>query len=60
MVLDSGNIVVCAHLHSNMRTLINALRQEFDTPLSLYLKEGGFFRGLCDKSNITERDILKD
>ncbi|RDB26210.1 Multidrug resistance-associated protein 1 [Hypsizygus marmoreus] len=30
---------------------------EFDTPWNLFMREGGFFRGLCDKSNITLRDI---
>ncbi|KAF8972122.1 P-loop containing nucleoside triphosphate hydrolase protein [Flammula alnicola] len=30
---------------------------EFDTPLSLYSKSEGLFRGLCDQSNITENDF---
>ncbi|KAJ7165411.1 P-loop containing nucleoside triphosphate hydrolase protein [Mycena filopes] len=32
---------------------------EFDTPLSLFTQEGGLFRSLCDKSNITSSDIEK-
>ena len=31
--------------------------QEFDTPLSLYNHDDSIFRGLCQKSNITEKDI---
>ncbi|KAF9565380.1 ABC protein, partial [Agrocybe pediades] len=31
---------------------------EFDTPLNLYRKQDGFFRGLCENSNIEEQDIL--
>ncbi|KJA26268.1 hypothetical protein HYPSUDRAFT_36540 [Hypholoma sublateritium FD-334 SS-4] len=32
---------------------------EFDTPLALYSNTSGIFRGLCDKSNIEEKDILQ-
>ncbi|KAJ7717861.1 ABC protein [Mycena metata] len=32
---------------------------EFDTPLTLFSKEEGLFRSLCDKSNITSADIEK-
>ncbi|KAF9048460.1 ABC protein [Panaeolus papilionaceus] len=31
---------------------------EFDTPLALFRKESGLFRGLCENSNISEEDIL--
>ncbi|KAH6913154.1 ABC protein [Coprinopsis sp. MPI-PUGE-AT-0042] len=31
---------------------------EFDSPLALFNKTDGIFRGLCLKSNITEQDIL--
>ncbi|KIO01559.1 hypothetical protein M404DRAFT_149655 [Pisolithus tinctorius Marx 270] len=30
---------------------------EFDTPYNLYQKEGGLFRGMCEGSNITLKDI---
>ncbi|KAI6041615.1 ABC protein [Pisolithus marmoratus] len=30
---------------------------EFDTPQSLYQKEGGLFRKMCERSNITLKDI---
>ena len=30
--------------------------QEFDTPYNLY-QSGGLFRGMCDRSNITSKDI---
>ncbi|KAL4062863.1 ABC protein [Scleroderma citrinum] len=30
---------------------------EFDTPYNLYQKEGGIFRGMCEGSNITLKDI---
>ncbi|PPR03680.1 hypothetical protein CVT24_007801 [Panaeolus cyanescens] len=30
---------------------------EFDTPLSLFRNEGSLFRGLCEKSNISESEI---
>ncbi|KAG0700067.1 ABC protein [Suillus ampliporus] len=30
---------------------------EFDTPSSLFKVEGGIFRGMCDRSNISLRDI---
>ncbi|WVQ72250.1 hypothetical protein IAR50_001799 [Cryptococcus sp. DSM 104548] len=33
--------------------------EEFDTPLSLYDREYGHFRALCDKSNISREEILK-
>ncbi|KAF7342738.1 ABC protein [Mycena sanguinolenta] len=32
---------------------------EFDTPLSLFNKDDGLFRSLCEKSNITSSDIEK-
>ncbi|KAJ7866783.1 ABC protein [Mycena olivaceomarginata] len=32
---------------------------EFDTPLKLFNKDDGFFRSLCEKSNITSSDIEK-
>ncbi|KAF8175919.1 P-loop containing nucleoside triphosphate hydrolase protein [Mycena galopus ATCC 62051] len=32
---------------------------EFDTPMNLFNKEEGLFRGLCEKSNITSSDIEK-
>lgn len=31
---------------------------EFDTPLNLY-RSGKIFRSMCDRSNLTEADILK-
>lgn len=31
---------------------------EFDTPLNLY-RQGGIFKGMCDRSNLSEADILK-
>ncbi|KDR79020.1 hypothetical protein GALMADRAFT_244748 [Galerina marginata CBS 339.88] len=31
---------------------------EFDTPLTLFRKEDGIFRGLCENSSVTERDIV--
>lgn len=34
------------------------LLQEFDTPLGLYL-QGGIFRGMCDRSNISLDDLHK-
>ncbi|KAI6025620.1 ABC protein [Pisolithus orientalis] len=30
---------------------------EFDTPYNLYQKEGGLFRGMCERSHITLKDI---
>ncbi|KAI6165738.1 ABC protein [Pisolithus thermaeus] len=30
---------------------------EFDTPYNLYKKEGGLFRGMCERSHITLKDI---
>ncbi|KIO14750.1 hypothetical protein M404DRAFT_120129 [Pisolithus tinctorius Marx 270] len=30
---------------------------EFDTPYNLYQKEGGLFRGMCERSNITLKDV---
>ncbi|KAI6025624.1 P-loop containing nucleoside triphosphate hydrolase protein [Pisolithus orientalis] len=30
---------------------------EFDTPYNLYQKEGGLFHGMCERSNITLKDI---
>ena len=30
---------------------------EFDTPSALFLKEGGIFRGMCERSSITLDDI---
>ncbi|KAF8896584.1 P-loop containing nucleoside triphosphate hydrolase protein [Infundibulicybe gibba] len=32
---------------------------EFDTPINLFQKPDGFFRGLCDGSNITLEDITR-
>jgi len=32
---------------------------EFDTPLSLFQREGSIFRGLCEKSNINLQDIVE-
>lgn len=32
--------------------------QEFDTPLGLYM-QGGIFRGMCDRSNITLDELHK-
>ncbi|KAF7329212.1 ABC protein [Mycena kentingensis (nom. inval.)] len=32
---------------------------EFDAPLTLFHKENGIFRGLCEQSNITSSDIEK-
>jgi len=32
---------------------------EFDTPLNLYLKHDGLFRGMCERSNISIDDIQK-
>ncbi|KAF8183977.1 ABC protein [Pholiota molesta] len=32
---------------------------EFDAPLALYSNPGSLFRGLCEKSNITEKDFLQ-
>jgi ATP-binding cassette subfamily C (CFTR/MRP) protein 1 len=31
--------------------------QEFDTPHNLFKIEGGFFRGMCERSNISLNDI---
>ncbi|KIM40488.1 hypothetical protein M413DRAFT_19157 [Hebeloma cylindrosporum] len=31
---------------------------EFDSPLALFHKENGIFRSLCEKSNITDKDIV--
>ncbi|KAG6864331.1 hypothetical protein C0991_010403 [Blastosporella zonata] len=33
---------------------------EFDTPSNLFQRTDGFFRGLCEKSNITWDDIMSD
>lgn len=50
-----------------LRTIINYDRvlvmsdgevAEFDTPLNLY-RSGKIFRSMCDRSNLTEADILK-
>jgi ABC-type multidrug transport system fused ATPase/permease subunit len=30
---------------------------EFDTPMNLFAREGGIFRGMADRSNITAEDI---
>ncbi|KAF5327366.1 hypothetical protein D9619_004466 [Psilocybe cf. subviscida] len=32
---------------------------EFDTPLALYANPDGLFRGLCEQSNIFEKDIME-
>ncbi|KZS94671.1 ABC protein [Sistotremastrum niveocremeum HHB9708] len=32
---------------------------EFDTPLNLFAKDEGIFRGMCERSNITRDDIEK-
>jgi hypothetical protein len=39
--------------------ILTALCKEFDTPLKLFNKDDGFFRSLCEKSNITSSDIEK-
>ena len=41
--------------HPVLRVAISFL-QEFDTPRNLYQREG-LFRGMCEKSNITLKDI---
>lgn len=33
--------------------------EEFDTPHALYSKSSGAFRAMCDKSAITEQDIVE-
>jgi ATP-binding cassette, subfamily C (CFTR/MRP), member 1 len=32
---------------------------ELDTPMNLFDLQGGIFRGMCDRSNITRSDIEK-
>jgi len=31
--------------------------KEFDTPYNLFKIEGGIFRGMCERSNISLKDI---
>lgn len=31
---------------------------EMDTPLALFEKEGGIFRGMCDRSKIRREDFF--
>ncbi|OJJ79082.1 uncharacterized protein ASPGLDRAFT_137585 [Aspergillus glaucus CBS 516.65] len=51
-----------------LRTIVNYDRicvmdqgriAEMDTPLNLWDKADGIFRGMCDKSGITRQDIKK-
>lgn len=51
MVLDQGRVVVRASysaqgVRANRRVCV----QEFDSPLNLFEKEGGVFRGMCEGS----------
>lgn len=32
-------------------------QQEFDTPATLFAKQDGIFRGMCERSSITMEDI---
>ncbi|KAG0138983.1 hypothetical protein CROQUDRAFT_55413, partial [Cronartium quercuum f. sp. fusiforme G11] len=51
-----------------LRTVINYDRiivldhgtiAEFDTPLNLFDRPDGIFKGMCDSSSITREDIIK-
>ena len=57
LVLDAGRISVSPH-GQMVDYFTDETVQEFDTPLALFNKEDGIFRGLCLKSNITQEDIL--
>jgi len=35
------------------------ISKEFDTPYNLFMVEGGLFRGMCEGSNISLKDIEK-
>jgi len=57
-------LICIAH---RLRTILNYDRilvldsgniAEFDTPLALFRKDDGIFRGLCENSSVTETDII--
>ncbi|KAI6035675.1 ABC protein [Pisolithus marmoratus] len=43
--------------HDRVLVMDAGVLAEFDTPYNLYQKEGGLFRGMCDRSHITLKDI---
>jgi len=62
--LQDHTLLTIAH---RLRTIISYDRilvldagkiAEFDTPLELFMRQGGIFRSMCDQSNISLDDIL--
>jgi ATP-binding cassette, subfamily C (CFTR/MRP), member 1 len=60
LVMDAGDVAVrplfCQASYSG---LAHTCSQELDTPLNLYDRSDGIFRGMCDRSNISRAEIEK-
>lgn len=58
-MLNDGTVAVSNF--TNIYDLITQriLWQEYDTPVNLFRKEGGIFRGMCERSHITLGEIEK-
>ena len=56
-VLDAGQIAVSFFLTWFIKLQTQFFFQEFDSPASLFALSDGIFRGMCEQSGITLRDI---
>lgn len=56
VVMDAGSVAVSSCLWTAYLVFLPYFLQEFDTPFNLY-QNGGLFRGMCERSNITLKDI---
>jgi ATP-binding cassette, subfamily C (CFTR/MRP), member 1 len=60
LVMDAGEVAVMRLFYqSRCWGVTHICYQELDTPLSLYDKPDGIFRGMCDRSNISRAEIEK-
>ncbi|KAG1781882.1 ABC protein [Suillus placidus] len=57
LVLDAGLVAVGGCLNTFQQLSTHTLSKEFDTPSNLFKMEGGLFRGMCERSNISLKDI---
>ena len=60
LVMGAGEVAVMRLFYqASYSGLTHICSQELDTPLNLYDKPGGIFRGMCDRSNISRAEIEK-
>ena len=52
--MDAGSVAVSSYLTTDSMLLL--ILQEFDNPYNLY-QNGELFREMCDRSNVTLKDI---